>query len=220
MIEIYSVVIFDLDGTLLDTSSGVVKATDYSVEKFQLPVLNEKQKQSFIGPPVQTSFKTYYNCSEERAWELATAWRNAYKDMFLYEAVAYEGIYELLEYLRECGIKTGVATNKREDYAKTLLEYFSFSPLFDCVIGSDFEGKRTKSDIIRLCMHQCGVENPKCCLMIGDTMLDFIAAQKVGTDFLGVIFGFGFKPFEANEGIITVNSFNQIKFLIENLIKK
>ena len=56
--------------------------------------------------------------------------------------------------------------------------------------------------------------------MIGDTMLDFIAAQKVGTDFLGVIFGFGFKPFEANEGIITVNSFNQIKFLIENLIKK
>ena len=69
MIEIYSVVIFDLDGTLLDTSSGVVKATDYIVEKFQLPVLNEKQKQSLIGPPVQTSVKSYYKKVKQNAWE-------------------------------------------------------------------------------------------------------------------------------------------------------
>ncbi len=214
----YELVLFDLDGTLMDTSIGVIKTIDYIIDKFRLPELDEKAKQSFIGPPVQNSFRTHYNCSEERAWELATAWRNAYKDIFLLDAAAYDGIYELLEYLRKCGIKTAVATNKREDYTKKLLEHFSFTPLFDCIIGSDLDGKRTKPDMIRLGMEQCGVAEPAHCLMIGDTMGDCNAAREVGADFLGVTFGFGFKPGADNGGIKTADSCAEIRNIIERTV--
>lgn len=189
----YRCIIFDLDGTLMDTSEGILKCVDFIVARFGLAPLSEQEKLSFIGPPVQKSFQTYYACTPEQAWELATAWREAYKEKFLLEAVPYAGIYELLRALRQNGYKTAVATNKREDYTHKLLEHFSFLPLFDCIVGSDFEGKRSKADMIRLCMAHAKISELSHCLMVGDTAGDMIAAQEAGVPFLGVTYGFGFK---------------------------
>lgn len=210
----YELVAFDLDGTLMDTSDGVLKTIDYIVEKYQLPALDEIRKKSFLGPPVQKSFQIHYGCSEEMAWELATAWRNAYKDIFLFEAKAYDGIFDLLRFLKNNGIKTGIATNKREDYTKKLLDHFLFTQYFDCVIGSDFEGKRTKPEMIRKCMELCGVTDPAKCLMIGDTTGDLNAAVDAGTDFLGVTFGFGFMPNSDNRGVKLADSCQEIQKMI------
>ena len=110
----------------------------------------------------------------------------------MFYAVPYEGIFDLLHFCREHGIKTGVATNKREDYTKTLLDRFGFTPLFDCIVGTDMEGKLTKVDLIRACMERMGIMDPKECLMIGDTHGDQEAAAQAGVDFLGVTYGFGF----------------------------
>lgn len=188
----YQAVFFDLDGTLMDTSMGVIQAIDYIIETYRLPGLSEQEKRAFIGPPIQESFQVYCGCSKEQAWELATAWRDAYKEKFLLEAMPYDGIYDLLRCLRQKGIKTCVATNKREDYTRKLLRHFSFLPLFDCIIGSDFEGKRSKPDMIRLCMEQTEMTDSERCLMVGDTAGDAAAAQKASVDFLGVTYGFGF----------------------------
>lgn len=210
----YQALLFDLDGTLLDTSLGVIKAIDFIVEKFGLYSLSMEEKRSFIGPPIQNSFMLHYGCSEKRAWELATAWREAYKDQFLFEARPYKGIYELLQRCREHGIQTGVATNKREDYTLKLLEHFSFLPLFDCIVGSDFEGKRTKVDIIHLCMERLKIHNPGDCLMIGDTLGDIKAAQTAGVQALGVTYGFGLHDAEELK-IKTVDSCKEIMDLID-----
>lgn len=189
----YRCIVFDLDGTLMDTSTGILKCVDFIAAQFDLDSLSEQEKISFIGPPIQESFKKHYRCTEGRAWELATAWREAYKEKFLLEAAPYEGIYDLLRKLRQDEYKTAVAPNKREDYTQKLLEYFSFGHLFDCIIGSDFMGKRSKVDMIRLCMKQTKVAEPSQCLMVGDTLGDMKAAQKTGVSFLGVTYGFGFK---------------------------
>ena len=187
----YKAVFFDLDGTLLDTSPGVIHAIDYIIEKFNLVQLSNKDKRCFIGPPIQRSFQMYYDLSEKQAWNLAEKWREAYKDIFLLEAKPYEGIYELLLNLRKNGTKTGVATNKREDYTMKLLEHFDLLHQFDCVIGSDIKGERSKLDMIRLCKEKTGIYDSSQCLMVGDTIGDMEAAQKVGVDFLGVTYGFG-----------------------------
>ena len=189
----YRCIIFDLDGTLLDTSIGILKCVDYIVSQFGLNPLSKQEKLSFIGPPVQESFKKHYECTTEQAWKLATAWREVYKEKFLLEAVPYEGIYDLLRELQQNGYKTAIATNKREDYTQKLLEYFSFLPLFDCIIGSDFDGKLSKADMIRLCLKQIKITEPSQCLMVGDTIGDMMAAQEAGIPFLGVTYGFGFK---------------------------
>lgn len=188
----YSCIIFDLDGTLIDTSPGILQATDYIIKTFQLPDISDETKRTFIGPPIQISFQKHYGFSQEQAWKLATAWRDVYKEKFLLKATPYDGIYRVLQYLRDKEIKTCVATNKREDYTMELLDHFSFLNLFDCIVGSDFEGTRNKAEMIRLCMSRTGVINQIQCLMIGDTNGDLAAAKEIGIDFLGVTYGFGF----------------------------
>lgn len=188
----YEAVFFDLDGTLLDTSPGVIKAIGHVVKEYRLPELSEEVKRSFIGPPIQDSFERQYGLTKERAWEIATCWREIYKDEYLLYAGPYDGIYELLEYCHKAGVRTGVATNKREDYTRTLLDHFKFTPLFDCIAGTDMEGKLKKADLIRVCMERTGVTEPRNCLMVGDTRNDKDAAERAGVDFLGVTYGFGF----------------------------
>lgn len=188
----FEAILFDLDGTLLDTSAGVIKAIDYIEQAYHLPELSAAEKRTFIGPPVQDSFRRCYRLTENRAWELASAWRNAYKDKFLLEAVPYDGIYDVLRFCREHGIKTGVATNKREDYTLKLLNHFRFTPLLDCIAGTDLEGKLKKADLIRVCMDKTGVTDGEKCLMVGDTENDQNAAKQAGVRFLGVTYGFGF----------------------------
>lgn len=188
----YDAVCFDLDGTLLDTSEGIALATGQVIERFGLSPLTDEEQKSFIGPPIQDSFQRRYGLTKERAWELATAWRDAYKDLFLLKARPYEGIYEVLRAIRERGIRTGVATNKREDYARKLLENFSFTELFDHIAGTELEGRLKKLDLIRVCMDKLGVSDGKRCLMVGDTSNDLEAAKTAGMDFLGVTYGFEF----------------------------
>ena len=190
----YHAIFFDLDGTLMDTSIGVIQAIDFIIDRFKLPPLSEEEKRSFIGPPIQRSFQKKYGFDEVQAWEIASAWRNAYKDQFLLGAAPYDGIYDLLEYCQDKGIHTGVATNKREDYTMRLLQHFHFTPLFDCIVGSDFEGKRTKGQMIQMCVEEIGCSKPGQCLMVGDTEEDGIAAMKAGVDFVGVTYGFGILP--------------------------
>lgn len=212
----YSCVLFDLDGTLMDTSSGIMRATDHIIKRFHLPDISEERKRGFIGPPIQKSFQEQYGFDQERAWELATIWREVYKEEFLLDAVPYDGIYDLLQHMREKGIKTCVATNKREDYAVKLLSKFSFTPLFDCVVGSDFEGIRNKSDIIRICMKRVGAADPTRCLMIGDTIGDMVAAKETGVDFLGVTYGFGFSENLIEKEMAFVNNCEEIRAMVKN----
>lgn len=212
----YDCIMFDLDGTLMDTSSGILNCLDFIVEQFHLVPLSDQEKHCFIGPPIQESFQKHYSCSQERAWELAVAWREAYKEKFLLRAEPYDGIYDLLHKLRQAGIKTGIATNKREDYTLKLLKYFSFLSLFDCIVGSDFAGKRSKVDIICMCMKQIGVTKAERCLMVGDTIGDFTAAQKAGVDFLGVTYGFGFVIGQSIPNHKMANSCGEIRAAIED----
>lgn len=210
----YQAVFFDLDGTLMDTSEGVLKAIDYIIDTFHLLPLSRDVKRSFIGPPIQQSFQMHYGCTPERASELAAAWRDAYRLYFLLDAVPYNGIYDLLRFLRRKGIKSGVATNKREDYTLQLLEHFSFKPLFDCIVGSDFAGKRSKTDMIRLCMEYTGVTDADKCLMIGDTTSDMTAAREAGIAFLGVSYGFGYTKNSCTPEILLANSCEEIQTMV------
>lgn len=187
----YQCVIFDLDGTLLDTSTGILAATEHIVQAFALPPLTDAEKRSFIGPPIQKSFQRRYHCDEGRAWQLADAWRNIYKEKYLLQAVPYDGVYEALRVLRGEGIKTCVATNKREDYTVRLLDHFEFLPLMDVVCGTDFAGTLRKADLIQRCVQHCEVPLHNC-LMIGDTENDQQGASEAGIDFLGVTYGFGY----------------------------
>ena len=83
----FDVVVFDVDGTLLDTSEGVLASVKYTIKEHNLPEIDEEVLKTFIGPPIQNSFSKVYGLKGDILQELATTFRNQYKDVDLLKAV-------------------------------------------------------------------------------------------------------------------------------------
>lgn len=185
-------ILFDLDGTLLDTSEGIIESVRHTISLLGLPELTTEVLKTFVGPPVQESFKKYYGMEEANAQEAADVFRSYYKETALFLAQPYPGIHELLEKIKKNNLRIGVATYKREDYAKTLLEHFDIAPFCDTICGADNENKLTKTDIIMKCLHDLSLDT-KDTVLIGDTIHDARGASNSGIPFIGVAYGFGFE---------------------------
>lgn len=189
----YEIAVFDVDGTLLDTTEGVLASVRYTINEMELTPLSEKQLLTFIGPPIQESFANAYHLEGDILQTIATCFRNRYKDYELFKAVPYDGIYDLLEMLIRKGVKLAVATYKRQDYAEAVLRHFGFHHYTDVLYGADHENKLKKVDIIRKCMNDLGGYDYSRAVMVGDSSYDAIGASEIGMNFIGVTYGFGFK---------------------------
>ena len=186
----YKGIIFDLDGTLLDTSEGVLASIRHTIKTMNYRELPLETLLTFIGPPVKRSLMKHYGLTDQEADEATEVFRQQYKNKDLLKAKPYDGILELLKALKDQGFLVGVATLKREDYAHTILEHFGIAKLCDLICGSDFESRMTKTDVLRKCLSGLSLE-PSEALLNG--------AKEAGTDFMAVTFGFGYKTKEAWE---------------------
>lgn len=217
MICNYKYIIFDLDGTLLDTSEGIIKSINYTLKELGYPDIPNEEKYSFIGPPIKKSLQEKFALSENEANLATDIFRNRYKDFDLYFANLYMDIIKLLDLLLDNNIYMAVATYKREDYALKLLKYFNLNKYFSIIKGSDFSNKMSKVDIINSCLIYKNIKNNEI-LMIGDTYSDYTASKKLSIDFLGVTYGFGFK-IENNNNYHNIKLANSVLEVI-NFIKK
>lgn len=209
----YNLAIFDLDGTLLDTSSGIVDSIRDTTIYFNRKIPSDDELLKFIGPPIQDSFQCYYGLTKEEAEEMATVFRQIYKDVHLLKAKPYDGIYDLLLALKRNSIHTAVATNKRIDYTKTLLQAYDFLSLFDVMCGSDFDQKKRKKDIIYDAIKSIGSDDLRA-VMVGDTFGDYDGARLCGLPFIGVTYGFGFKK---KEELLNLNGVNYVASNVNEL---
>lgn len=191
----YDAVLFDVDGTVLDTSEGILLSVRETIEHFGYEMLPESELLRFIGPPIEWSFRDRLGLDEKGYTEAAAYFRDRYSNHNLLLAKPYDGIYDLFEHLGKMGIPTAIATYKKQDYAEKLLKHFGFHRFTDIIYGSDYEGKLRKSDIIELCIAELGISDRKRVLMVGDSSHDAMGAEKAGTSFAGVSFGFGFGAF-------------------------
>ena len=188
----HNTVIFDIDGTLLNGTEGIIKSVKYTISKMNLHMISDKQLISFVGPPVQNSAKTIYKLGDEQAQQFANIFRQQYANGDVLLANIYHGIYDLLDYLKSNNYKLGVATYKRQDYARSLMHNFRFDNYFGSICGADNENKLKKSDIILNCLQELNSDINNA-VMIGDSYHDAEAANKIGISFIGVTYGFGFK---------------------------
>lgn len=193
----YDAAIFDLDGTLLDTAEGIYSSVGYVIKKLGLGDVSDEVMRSFIGPPMQTSFSRVFGMEKKDADAAADMFRNRYKESDLFLARPYDGIFETIEKLKHAGIRSAVATYKRQDYAEKILTHFGFDRVCEVMCGADFAGKLSKRDIIENAMKDLGVADRTRAVMIGDSDNDAIGAAQLGVPFIAVTYGFGFADEDA-----------------------
>lgn len=189
----YQVVLFDLDGTLIDTSRGIFNSVRYAEQKMRFTPIADEHLGRFVGPPPVQSYMTNYGVSEEVARE-ATKYHREYGLQYgIYEAEVYVGIPELLATLKNDGVKLGVCTLKRQDVAEKVLEHFGLLEYFDVVVGIDRQETLTKAGTIDIALHSLQRNDKAGVVLVGDSVYDAEGARDAGVDFLGVLYGFGFK---------------------------
>lgn len=197
-------VLFDLDGTLLDTSEGILASVKYTIDKMGLVLPSDVNTDFFIGPPIQMSLQKCFGLDANEAQKGANIFRDYYKTEALYLAKPYEGIFDVLKTLKDNRVKIGVATYKREDYAIDILRHFQISDYCDAMCGADNNNILTKSDIIRNCCKTLDV-TPQESLYVGDTEHDAKGASEAGLPFVAVTWGFGFKRPQMSVGGVSMN---------------
>lgn len=188
-------VIFDLDGTLLDTSIGILESVRHTIGVLEMQEPSEEVLRSFIGPPLRVSFTEKCGCSQEQAEEAVKIFRKHYQNGAVLHAEQYRGIAELCTELQRRGIKMGVATNKPDRFAAALIRHFDLDTYCRSVFGADEIGSLTKTELIRLCMKDMDAYGSDT-VLIGDTDNDAAGAERAGVRFLAVTYGFGFRPGE------------------------
>ena len=109
-------ILFDLDGTLTDSSEGITKSVQYALDKLGITENDEAVLKRYIGPPLDESFAKFHGLSREDALKAVNYYRERYKDTGIYENRLFDGIKELLSSLKKEGYITALATCKPEIY--------------------------------------------------------------------------------------------------------
>jgi phosphoglycolate phosphatase len=185
----YHSLIFDLDGTLTDPLTGIVRCMNYALSSHDYQVRSEQEIKPYIGPPLEIALGELSGSTDEaHIKELVVTYRERYGELGYRENVVYEGIYEMLDTLRDNGFRMGICTSKFEKYAIKVLEEFKLDEYFSFVSGAGDYGT-TKSDQLRELQNQEIVLESS--LMIGDRYIDLSSAHKTGLRSAGVLWGYG-----------------------------
>ena len=184
-------IIFDLDGTLLDTGEGIIKSLKFALSKFGFQAPSEEICKSFVGPPLKKRYLELFDSDEQTANALLACFREEYGKGDLFLASVYPGVEECLKELHK-QYSLAVATNKSEIQAAQLLERFGLASYFDMICGSDMKASLTKEQIVAKAAKKLGFSSADC-IVVGDSGNDAEAAAKLGMQFIGVTYGYGFK---------------------------
>lgn len=189
----YDAYLFDLDGTLLDTSEGIVNGLNRICTKMNLPKITKSQAKQYVGPPLG---QVILNMLPQAAKEEVDMGVALYKDYFsqrgLYEAKIYDGMLRLLQYLKGHGARLAVVSLKYQQAVEETLKHFELEEYFDLTFGADIYGKLTKYDLIEKCIRELDEVDRSKIVMIGDSPYDAEGALKSGIDLIAVTYGFGF----------------------------
>ncbi len=189
----FDIILFDLDGTLTDPKLGITSCVQHALEAIGQPEPDNDKLIPFIGPPLKEMFMSHCNVDEATGEFLVSKYRERFSTVGMFENEIYDGIKELLTSLKQAGKKIALATSKPQVFSEKILEHFGIKDLFDVIVGSELNGKRTnKADVIKEVIEQFGEEfNVNRAVMVGDRKYDVIGAGEYNIKTIGVTYGYG-----------------------------
>jgi len=188
----YSTILFDLDGTLTDPKVGITKSVQFALAKLGIDEPNLEKLTPFIGPPLDVSFQQFYAFNSSEVEQAVAYYRENFMKSGMYENVIYEGISELLKFLKDKSKQLVVATSKLTVFAEQILNHFEIDQFFDHVVGSNLDGSRSnKAEIVEYAISKYSGSPKSDFIMVGDRKYDIIGANENGIDSIGVMYGYG-----------------------------
>lgn len=217
-------VLFDFDGTLADSSEGIFYTSTTVMKELGFAGPWEMQAlRRFIGPPLPDSFRAAFALDESKIDRAVDRYREIYKEVGPNGCHLYDGIEELVCYLKGKGIKVAVATNKNQPVVEACMEALPVARAFDLISGTIKGVQENKAAVIKNCIDRFGLK-PEEILMVGDTNNDREGAESNGVHFCAAIWGFGYstpndynglyyaeKPLQVIETIKKLNGGNMIE---------
>ncbi len=211
-------VLFDFDGTLADTSAGIINSHKYAHKMMKKKIPSDDILYSVIGGPLLQTYINRFGFKDSDAINAVKHYREFYAKEGINEAKLYPGIKELLFSLKHNNILAGIATLKAENFAKIMATNLGISEYFSVIHGIDGNDKSSKSDIIKRCLKDIGI-NSSDTLMVGDSIHDYNGATEATVHFCGVSYGFGFKENDKANDFKLFSSADELKFyILENEI--
>ena len=194
---IFTHIFFDLDGSLIDSSEGIHNGFVQTFERLGLPVPSDQKIQSFMGPPLEVTFKE--EISEEGAEQAVQLYRDYYGTKGQFEARLYDGIKDVLEKLsQDPNKKIYITTSKNEPTALEMCEYLGITEFFDGIYGATPTAFH-KADVLQRAITENNA-NKDSSVIVGDTKFDLIGGKTVGIKTIAVTWGFG-----TNETLLAEN---------------
>jgi len=168
--------IFDLDGTLIDSSDGVVDAVNYSLRMMNQPEQPPERIKPYIGFPLSTMYPEF---TDVPVAELCRHFQVRAAQTVVDSTVVLEGVEASLAELRRAGFRMAIATTKVRVHVKGILAKFGWQSFFEAVVGGD-EVRRVKPapEAFELVLKRLGVQSHDS-VVVGDTINDIVAAHAV-----------------------------------------
>ncbi len=190
----FSAVLFDLDGTIVDSAPGITATLAYTLEELGEPVPTPSELVAWVGPPILDSFRDLAGFTTEQAQHALTIYRPRYLSTGVFDAHVYEGVPEVLAAIHAAGIPLSLATSKPETPARIVLEHFGLAQYFTELTGaSDDERRSAKADVVAEALRRLGEDGADLSrpVMVGDRHHDVEGAAAHDVPTIFVRWGYG-----------------------------
>lgn len=206
----YQNILFDLDGTLIDSYLGISNGINHLIQQWNLEKLEENTIKTFIGPPLDDSFIKYFSTiNTENVEQALKVFREYYRNKGIFECSLYPNVTECLHTLKNNQKTIFLATAKPRIFAEKILEYFKIKEFFSGIYGVELDGSiKNKYEVIHYA-HQNSQLNKNSSIMIGDKEDDIIACKKFGIDVIAARYGYG-EDSEFNQADYIINDIKDI----------
>ncbi|MGC8652668.1 MAG: HAD family hydrolase [Candidatus Kryptoniota bacterium] len=180
-----SLVVFDLDGTLVDTAKLIFDSFNFVLKRYQGTVMSPEEIRKYFGPPEDIAIKKIMGETNfEQIWEDYLQYYRSH----LFETAVFPGIVELLTDLKTQRIKLAVFTGKGNETTELTLAYHGLRDFFDMVVtGSIVKNHKPDREGLELIMNSLGVGVGEA-VLVGDSIADYKAAAAAGIDFVAALY--------------------------------
>ncbi len=214
----WSCILWDVDGTIVDASDGILSRLDRCLTHFGLPAPTREELVHWIGPPMYESFQKNVGMTPEQATEAVAYYRALGKaDGYTARARLYPGVGELIADIAECGIPQATASSKPEVQVVALMDHFGLSEHMQAMAGATPDEKTlaSKADIVAESLRRlraAGVDTSRP-ILIGDRHHDIDGGAANGVPVIFVRWGFSW-PHESEGAQAAVDSVSELRRLL------